>query len=460
MIYDYVYIIWLIASDVYTRTFNATCAVSRLTAGKCKLLGAWLAPWPRPKGRAGWRGSQHQGVFKRQRLAQAFGARWLPASLTWRSGELTWDSPVKKWPRLCHLGGQPKIWPVLRAREVSPFLGAHGPSSDGYYDYFVNRDMGPENGLYHVCDCEASRCRVRKARGDRSELIHVDRWRLQTPATMMESPYLAHLGADLGEKALSTAAREKKAAVPIGSGLDAALLGEAGPGGEEMEVDKRSRKRSRSPRGEQGSMGRYLTQQAVKQGETKAASQKKRKRSSPKRKKKKRQSSSSSSEKSESSSFQLAPARGGELWRAAQKKLGRLTRLGLDEMTRYLADRADDIEADQRWKGQKITAYLHQVLLVTNPPQKIGLRMLRELQTIAVTLDHLLSGRLPQATDTLMQRLKACEMSLTEGGWTTARHLEITPSSASLVQAEERELAAKQEIRSLKLKESMKRASK
>ena len=119
MIYDYVYIIWLIASDVYTRTFNATCAVSRLTAGKCKLLGAWLAPWPRPKGRAGWRGSQHQGVFKRQRLAQAFGARWLPASLTWRSGELTWDSPVKKWPRLCHLGGQPKIWPVLRAREVS-----------------------------------------------------------------------------------------------------------------------------------------------------------------------------------------------------------------------------------------------------------------------------------------------------------------------------------------------------
>ena len=209
-------------------------------------------------------------------------------------------------------------------------------------------------------------------------------------------------------------------------------------------------------------MGRYLTQQALKQGESKAASQKKKKKEQSKKKeKKKRDSSSSSSEKSESSSFQLAPARGGELWRAAQKKPRRLTRLGLDEMTRYLADRADDAEADQRWKGQKITAYLHQVLLVTNPPQKIGLRMLRELQTIAVTLDHLLCGRLPQATDTLMQRLKACEMSLTEGGWTTARHLEIIPpSSASLVQAEERELAAKQEIRSLKLKESMKRASK
>ena len=157
-------------------------------------------------------------------------------------------------------------------QEKCLFLGVHGPSSDGYYDYFVNREMGAENGLYHVCDCEASRCRVRKARGDRRELIHVDRWRLQTPATMMESPYLVHLGADLGEKALSTAAREKKAAVPMWSGLDAALLGV--PGGEEMEVDQRSRKRSRSPRGEPGSMGRYLTQQALKQSESKAAGQK------------------------------------------------------------------------------------------------------------------------------------------------------------------------------------------
>ena len=342
-------------------------------------------------------------------------------------------------------------------------MGMHGPSSDGYYDYFIHHEMGQNNGLFHICDCEAARCRVRKARGDGRELIHIDKWRLQTPASMLESPYLVELGRELGEKALATAARDKKAPAPRGSGLDAALLAEPVPEGEVPDQDERPRKRSRSPRGDHGSMDRYLKQQVLKQGESKATSRKKKKKEQSKKKeKKKEKSSSSSSEKSESSSFQLAPARGGiELWRTAQKKPGRLTKVGLDEMVRYLADRTDDTEVEMRWSGQKITAYLHQVLLVTHPPTKIGLRMLRELQTLACTLDHLLSGRLSQATDTLMQRLKACEMSLTEGGWTTAKHLEIIPpSSASLVQAEEREIAAKQEIRSLKLKESMKKATK
>ena len=42
-----------------------------------------------------------------------------------------------------------------------------------------------------------------------------------------------------------------------------------------------------------------------------------------------------------------------------------------------------------------------------------------------------------------------------------ARHLEIIPpSTATLVQSEERELAAKQELRNLKLKESMKKVTK
>ena len=147
----------------------------------------------------------------------------------------------------------------------------------------------------------------------------MDRWRLQTPATMMESPYLAHLGADLGEKAFSTARHVRRR-------LRYQRV-------EAVEVDKRSRKRSRSPRCEHGSMGRYLTQQAVKQGESKSSSRKKEKKEQSKKKeKKKRESSSSSSEKIESSSFQLAPARGasmGELWRAAQKKPRAVNQVGV-----------------------------------------------------------------------------------------------------------------------------------
>lgn len=76
--------------------------------------------------------------------------------------------------------------------------------------------------------------------------------------------------------------------------------------------------------------------------------------------------------------------------------------------------------------------------------------MVRELQTLAVTLDHLLGGRLPQATDTLLQRYKACEMFLWDGNWVTARHLEIIPPSmASLVRSEEREMTARQELKAV-----------
>ena len=106
-------------------------------------------------------------------------------------------------------------------------------------------------------------------------------------------------------------------------------------------------------------------------------------------------------------------------------------------------------------------AYLHQITLGAHPPQRVGLRMVRELQTLAVTLDHLLAGRLPQATDTLLQRYKACEMSLWDGNWATARHLEIIPPSmASLVRSDEREMAARQELKAVKLKESLRKAEK
>ena len=74
-------------------------------------------------------------------------------------------------------------------RDQCLFTGLHGPASDGYYQYYVDKDMGRSNGLYHICDCKASRCKVRKGRADRRELIHIDKWRLQTPSSMFDSPY-------------------------------------------------------------------------------------------------------------------------------------------------------------------------------------------------------------------------------------------------------------------------------
>lgn len=127
----------------------------------------------------------------------------------------------------------------------------------------------------------------------------------------------------------------------------------------------------------------------------------------------------------------------------------------------YLADKMEENEVEVRWRGQKVQAYLNQILFVAHQPTKVGLRTSRELTTLGVTLDHLLAGRLPQATDTLMQRLKALEASLQEGGWQVAKHLEIIPpSAASLMREEEGELATKNELRSLKLKDAVSKMQK
>ena len=319
-------------------------------------------------------------------------------------------------------------------KEKCLFTGSHGPSSDGYYAWYAEHQMGLENGLYHVCDCAGARCKVRKPRGDNRELIHVDRWRLLTPLAMVETEYLRDMGIKMGEGLLAGAAREKKATAPrLGSGLDALL--EADPGlAEAVEPEKargRGQDRSRSPRRGRETMGQFLAKQVAKHGDVDAGTKKKKKKSEKEKdaKRRKRASSASSSkEESDSSSFQLAPARGGsELWRIAQKKPGQLTRLALNEMTRYLADKTEAGDLESKWAGQKVTAYLNQITLGAHPPAKAGVRMVRELQTLAVTLDHILAGRLPQATDTLLQRYKACEMSLWENNWATARHLELSP---------------------------------
>ena len=202
-------------------------------------------------------------------------------------------------------------------RDQCLFLGLHGPASDKDYQYFVAKEMGSSNGIYHICDCDASRCKVRNTRGDRRELIHIDKWRLQTPLTMVESPYLTGLGVQLGEKTLSQAAREKKArGAPLRSGLDQVALEGADPGEGAPEIGRRStprgpeKERSRSPLKGESSRARYLTRRGEKQGEKQMTEKKKKKESVEKKEEKqKKESSSSSSEKSESSSDQACSRR-------------------------------------------------------------------------------------------------------------------------------------------------------
>ena len=162
-------------------------------------------------------------------------------------------------------------------------------------------------------------------------------------------------------------------------------------------------------------------------------------------------SSSSDTEETSDSPFQTPSSRGGELWRIAQKKPGKLAERSLAEMTRYLADRNEMGSSGPKWSGQKVMAYLSQVVLTTHPPAKIGLRSHRELVTLALAIDEVLAGNLKQGLDILIQRFKALEASFLEGAM--AKHLEIIPpAAASLTSEQERANAAKLELQAAKLK--------
>ncbi len=125
---------------------------------------------------------------------------------------------------------------------------------------------------------------------------------------------------------------------------------------------------------------------------------------------------------------------------------------GLKEMGHYLAERiGGDPEAG--WQDRKVMAYINQVLLVQHPPQQLGLRNLREAQTLGQALDLIMEGQIAKAGDLLMQRLKALETAVNDQGWQQARHMElIAPQAASLAKVTEKEQAAKSELRAAKLK--------
>ncbi len=362
------------------------------------------------------------------------------------------------------------------------FTGKHEACTDGYYEWYVEKQVEPSGGVYHVCSGDARRCRTRLPRGDRRELIHLDRWRMLTPLTMLSSPYLAQRGRELGEMALKDYAADlkEKAKKPAGdSGLQAAIdasIADAvdaakkkpearGPTLEEEAVEEKEERGSRKRKHED--MGDYLRSQVMKRdpkdkeaGSKREASRKEKKKK--KRKKKKTSKSSSSESTSESQGFQSSLARGGnDVWRTHLKYPGQLTQTALMEMSKYLSDRASVGDDPEIWTNQRVLGYLSQIFLAAHPQSKVGIRTVREMQTIATVLDLLVAGRLPQATDLLVQRFKALEAAQGEGGWQMARHLELIPlNSSGLMREEEREMATKAELRSVKLKEALVRAQK
>lgn len=319
---------------------------------------------------------------------------------------------------------------------------------------------------------------MKLARGDKREMVHLDHWRLLSPAAMMNAAYLRPLGERLGRKQLEAKAQAKTAAPvvdpPGGTGLEAAVeaarkaVESIGPAKGQARERSPRRKHSQSPsekRGRTRSLDEHLRKGIERTKELERSRSKKRGRTDKRDRRRhsrgghgtgSRERSSDSSRSSGSSHFRKTSARGGDLWRVAQKKPGHLAVRSLNEMTRYLSERTDWAEDENAWSGQKVMAYLNQVVLVNHQPAKIGVRSHRELVTLAMALDAILAGQLKQSLDLLMQRFKAVEASFQEGGWNTAKHLEIIPpSAASLTREDERHMAARSELQAVKLRESL-----
>ena len=95
--------------------------------------------------------------------------------------------------------------------------------------------------------------------------------------------------------------------------------------------------------------------------------------------------------------------------------------------------------------------YLLTYLIPNIGLHKIQAGPLRELKTIATTLDLILSGSADSAGDTLLQRFKAIEMALHDNSWKVAKHLELVVDDEGSSNMREREMATREAVREGKL---------
>eukprot|EP00438_Fugacium_kawagutii_P006300 Skav233308 [mRNA] locus=scaffold4193:88579:93795:+ [translate_table: standard] len=360
---------------------------------------------------------------------------------------------------------------------------SHVIASDGYYDWYAKRDLKPSKCVYHICGEKRRQCKEKLVRGDRREVVHVEKWRMLTPLAMMDTDYLKVLGRAaleewvrnfaptvpeprVGPGAVPPVGGPAAEAVPVGTGLDRAVDALEFPPANPAErrvrpEDKKEKAEEKKPR---GSVGSLLEQRAAAQREL---ARQKEKKKAPKergrsRSKRRRDRRSSSEERSTGSSsrslhFHKPPSGvGDELWRLSEKSPGRLLKKGMKELQRYLASRSETMEEGQedQWMKNKMMAYVNQVILSQHPQASMGVRNYRELVTVGTSIALLLEGKLPELGDLLMQRMKALESALNDQSWSQARHEElIPPMGASLTSEVERRRAAKQELTAAKLKE-------
>ena len=329
----------------------------------------------------------------------------------------------------------------------------HLAASDGYYEYYAGQALSEDRAGYHLRTCRSRDCRLRPPCGVITEIVHLDRWRLRSLGQILKETHTREVGIRLLQEEVSRRKAEglgSTVAVPPPGEAPLAEAFGAGRGmkdfwararGQEPDVKERSRSRRRRRR-RSNDLGDLVEK---------------------KREKRKRSGEDSRSSGSDELLFRNAPSRGGggrDVQQAAERQPGKLTRGGLEEMGRFLEGRCG-ASGEGHWRGRKFMAYVSQVLLLTHTPMKIGIQNHREVITVATALDCILAGKVLEAADVLTQRLKALEQSFADGSWATAGHQElIPPSAASISGLEERDLAARAELKAVKLREALEKRKK
>ncbi|CAE7278435.1 unnamed protein product [Symbiodinium sp. KB8] len=143
--------------------------------------------------------------------------------------------------------------------------------------------------------------------------------------------------------------------------------------------------------------------------------------------KKRKQSTSSSSDSNSSCSSDSREVLEAPIARRARKDpgsvLGMLLRRVQEEMDMVGATGATGASNTAVLDASRLTAYLQQIV---KPRSGQGwTRDLRECLMLAVSLDFMRKGKLPEAMDFLAARFMAIEQSMTDGNWTTASQIEI-----------------------------------
>ena len=149
--------------------------------------------------------------------------------------------------------------------------------------------------------------------------------------------------------------------------------------------------------------------------------------------------------------FPPGSARGMDPRTIARAQPGYLLEKALEQMSTFDSSRADP---NLKMSGS-FRRYYQTVFLQRFPESVVGVRNAREFKTLALILDLLLAGDLAGLGDVAVQRFKALESAVGDGGWTMARHHELIPSQEVGLSSEaERSVVARSELQRVRLEDA------